>query len=296
MRGRPREAAASLPRDCESLDHVLFEGRGLTITRKRCLRRIRHLSREEQQPAHVMIFPISGVNVLNVGDRSYVVDPSSVTLCNAGEVYRVGHPHGSGEATIEVAVDEPLLLGALQSRDALRDPQGKPFGRGQVGRSARLHLELLELVAMCSPRSGDPIEVEERVLGLVDSVAASLVERERQRQPEGRGPDLDLAEAAATLLAARFAAPLSLDTVAESLGVTKFRLCRAFKRVSGETVWERVQQLRSRRAAAELLEGDHDLTDLALALGFSSHSHFTACFRRVFGATPSAFRERARAR
>jgi AraC-like DNA-binding protein len=37
-----------------------------------------------------------------------------------------------------------------------------------------------------------------------------------------------------------------------------------------------------------------DLTALAFDLGFSSHSHFSAAFRRAFGCTPSAFRESMR--
>jgi AraC-like DNA-binding protein len=37
-----------------------------------------------------------------------------------------------------------------------------------------------------------------------------------------------------------------------------------------------------------------DLTDLALRLGFSSHSHFTAAFRKSFGCTPSHFRQSTR--
>jgi hypothetical protein len=34
----------------------------------------------------------------------------------------------------------------------------------------------------------------------------------------------------------------------------------------------------------------NDLTALALDLGFSSHSHFAAAFRRAFRCTPSGFR------
>ena len=37
-----------------------------------------------------------------------------------------------------------------------------------------------------------------------------------------------------------------------------------------------------------------DVTDLALALGFSSHSHFSAAFKQVYGQTPSAFRKLSR--
>jgi AraC-like DNA-binding protein len=40
-----------------------------------------------------------------------------------------------------------------------------------------------------------------------------------------------------------------------------------------------------------------ELTDVALALGYSSHSHFTAAFRREYGVTPtSLFEPRWRSR
>jgi AraC family transcriptional regulator len=37
--------------------------------------------------------------------------------------------------------------------------------------------------------------------------------------------------------------------------------------------------------------GERELTAVAFDLGFSSHSHFTASFRRTFGAAPSALRK-----
>jgi AraC-like DNA-binding protein len=48
-------------------------------------------------------------------------------------------------------------------------------------------------------------------------------------------------------------------------------------------------QLRLARALIEVPHAD-DLTALALDLGFSSHSHFTAAFRRAFGQSPSTAR------
>jgi len=36
-----------------------------------------------------------------------------------------------------------------------------------------------------------------------------------------------------------------------------------------------------------------DITDLALELGYSSHSHFTAAFRSALGVTPSDYRRSA---
>jgi AraC-like DNA-binding protein len=45
--------------------------------------------------------------------------------------------------------------------------------------------------------------------------------------------------------------------------------------------------------ALDLLAQYDDLTALALDLGFSSHSHFSAAFRQTYGRTPSEFRESA---
>ena len=44
------------------------------------------------------------------------------------------------------------------------------------------------------------------------------------------------------------------------------------------------------RAALERIADGEDVATLALALGFSSHSHFTSAFRRAFGVAPSQVR------
>jgi AraC-like DNA-binding protein len=41
--------------------------------------------------------------------------------------------------------------------------------------------------------------------------------------------------------------------------------------------------------ALDLLSSYEDLTTLSMDLGFSSHSHFTAAFRRAYGRTPAQF-------
>ncbi len=66
-------------------------------------------------------------------------------------------------------------------------------------------------------------------------------------------------------------------------------------RVEGVSLHRYLMQLRLARALVELPHAE-DLAALALALGFSSHSHFSAAFRRAFGCTPSQFRQTARGR
>ena len=85
---------------------------------------------------------------------------------------------------------------------------------------------------------------------------------------------------------------LTLTDIAAQMGVTPIHLTQAFKRSEGIPLYRYQTQLRMSRALAELPERD-DITDLALELGYSSHSHFTAAFRSAVGVTPSEYRRGA---
>jgi AraC family transcriptional regulator len=66
-------------------------------------------------------------------------------------------------------------------------------------------------------------------------------------------------------------------------------LTQVFQQVEGMPLYRYQLQLRLGRAL-DLLGQYDDLTRLSLDLGFSSHSHFTSAFRRVYGRTPTDFR------
>src|ERR1700730_9588289 len=72
-------------------------------------------------------------------------------------------------------------------------------------------------------------------------------------------------------------------------------LTQAFQQIEGLPLYRYQLQLRLARAL-DLLGDNADLTSLALDLGFSSHSHFSAAFKRAYGQTPSAFQRSARIR
>lgn len=101
----------------------------------------------------------------------------------------------------------------------------------------------------------------------------------------------EVAEQARVELGSRYAEDLSLAALARAVGVSRSRLCRAFRRATGTTLHAYRDALRLRQAL-EVLPGCSDLTALALDLGYASHSHFGAGFRRAFGLTPSEARAR----
>ena len=99
------------------------------------------------------------------------------------------------------------------------------------------------------------------------------------------------AEAFEVLIARRFKDNLTLSDIAREVQSSVFHLARTFKARTGFSLHTYRNQLRLRSALEQLREPGTDLTGIALDLGFSSHSHFTECFRRNFGMTPSAVRE-----
>jgi AraC family transcriptional regulator len=75
-------------------------------------------------------------------------------------------------------------------------------------------------------------------------------------------------------------------------GLSAFHLHRVFSAAAGETPKQFTLRLRLGRAAAMLLTTGDSVLDIALACGFQSHEAFCRAFRKRFGITPSAYRER----
>ncbi|MFZ9039666.1 MAG: helix-turn-helix domain-containing protein [Gammaproteobacteria bacterium] len=82
---------------------------------------------------------------------------------------------------------------------------------------------------------------------------------------------------------------LSLESVAEITGLKRRSLQRHLKR-EGLIFRDIVEQVRYEAALPMLRDGEHNLLEIALELGYSDASHFIRAFRRWAGMTPSEFR------
>jgi AraC family transcriptional regulator len=87
-------------------------------------------------------------------------------------------------------------------------------------------------------------------------------------------------------------ATLSMARIAQAAGRHEIHLAREFKRFFGLSVGNYLRRLRTDRAAQLLAQPHADITDIALACGFSSHSHLCREFKARYGVTPSQYRAR----
>lgn len=85
---------------------------------------------------------------------------------------------------------------------------------------------------------------------------------------------------------------LTVDNLSEQAGFSPYHFHRLFRGVVGETMMGFVRRLRLERAAFRLMHTSEPVAALALEAGYSSAEPFSRMFRKSFGLSPSAFRER----
>jgi len=84
--------------------------------------------------------------------------------------------------------------------------------------------------------------------------------------------------------------PVSLEYVAESLGISRFHLLRVFGLSIGMPLMRYVRSRRLSIAAVALASRDASILEVALDAGYSSHEAFTRAFGDHFGHTPESIR------
>jgi len=86
---------------------------------------------------------------------------------------------------------------------------------------------------------------------------------------------------------------LTLEKIAEKCYVTKYHLCRRFKKETGFTIGEYIVRLRILRAA-ELLREGFSVQRAGEEAGFLNYSNFIRTFGRVMGVPPGKYKKQNR--
>jgi len=88
------------------------------------------------------------------------------------------------------------------------------------------------------------------------------------------------------LMEANLEEPLDQDTLAGYVGLSRRQLERLFGKHLGRTPAQYYLELRLERARHLLYQTTMPIMDVAFACGFVSASHFSTCYRQMYGKTP----------
>ena len=256
----------------------------ITIRDTYCQGSCRHQNTEECATITQLVFPYRGVYVRHLGDDQAVAEANQVLFFNATEGYRVSHPVPGGDASMSLAITEPLLQ-ELAPRTFLRDGSRLAFRRQRLRIDARTQALAALLRHSLRQNIAEPLEAE--------SLALTLVQRALgPRTSHAAGASVGrqrLVDRVKLVLASDLARRWTLADIAAEVRGSPVYLTQVFQQVEGLPLYRYQLRLRLARALDLLAQYD-DLTALSLDLGFSSHSHFSAAFRETYGRSPSEFR------
>jgi len=234
-----------------------------------------------------LVFPRRSVLIRQLGREPVLATANHTMLYNADQRYRRELHHELGDDSVFVELPEETL--EQLAGDGRLHGTHVPAGR-------RTYLLQHLLVRQLRGHICDELEAEELTSRLVLSALASHVVRQDPVRKRTSADHRGLAEAAKSEIASDLSVRRSLGELARTLHTSPFHLARVFRAETGFTLAGYRQALRLRAALERLSGNDRDLSALALELGFSSHSHFTATFTREYGVPPSAVKDPRRIR
>jgi AraC-like DNA-binding protein len=281
--------------------HILYRSETVELYDVRCRPECRERGGEECSSGHHVVFPRSGVFVMQVSGREFVADPTQVLFFNREEPYRVAHPVEGGDDCAVFVFRPDLLQGVIGvHQPRVVERPGHPFDFTHAPSDQRAFFFQQRLRQSLLSGAYDGLMLDEMSVDLLAAVMghayASRGIRPSQHRPDTLTAHREQTERTRLLLAERYAEDLGLEEIARAVHSSSFHLARVFRRETGLPIHQYRLRLRLRTALERLLQGETDLTVLALDLGFASHSHFSEAFRRAFAMAPSECRRRATAR
>jgi len=277
---------------------VLHRGGLVAITDVSCRGEDTRCGAEERSDAHQLIVTRAGVFVKHSEGERLIAAPPQVLFLNALRPYRVSHPVSGGDRCTALAFPRAVLAEALAPyQPDLGERDRAPFRLSHGPLSARALLRLQHLRARLRDGAASTLETEEAALAILGEVIRDAYRaRDISPGPAQAGSSRRRREVSETIKEQLVRDPgghHSLTGLARQAACSPFHLARTFKREVGIPIHQYRLRLRLSLALERLSDGEANLSALAYGLGFSSHSHFTIAFGRVFGMSPSSFRARA---
>jgi AraC family transcriptional regulator len=271
--------------------HTLFQSDTLHVEEFHC--RGTHVSHkgEEYTTAHEIVFPRRGAFERYDASGKILADANQVLFFHRHQPYQISHPISGGDTSLIFAVDDSLLLDILRTYDTSAvDRPDKPFPISHFTVHTQHRLQQYRLL-----QYDDPLAQEESILTFLASILHSTIQYKGKHTKLHKRTTIDahreIAHQIKIVLGNRFRQKLSLSDIASAVNVSQFFLCRVFKMETGLSIHHYLQRLRLLNALEHLAAHPYtDLTELALNLGFASHSHFSTAFLQMFGLPPSEFR------
>ncbi|HEX7057943.1 MAG TPA: response regulator [Bacilli bacterium] len=136
-------------------------------------------------------------------------------------------------------------------------------------------------------RSDEPAS-DAALFGQLFAYIKDIMRRIKERR---KGRAKDPFEEAKCFIDDHLSRDVSLQEVADYIGLNASYFSQLFKQTTGETFVQYRIKRRMERAKQLLADPRNRITDISFEVGYADHPHFTKTFKKMTGYTPSEYRE-----
>eukprot|EP00831_Metopus_contortus_P021450 TRINITY_DN19598_c0_g2_i1.p2 TRINITY_DN19598_c0_g2~~TRINITY_DN19598_c0_g2_i1.p2 ORF type:complete len:271 (-),score=64.14 TRINITY_DN19598_c0_g2_i1:688-1500(-) len=134
--------------------------------------------------------------------------------------------------------------------------------------------------------------LESRVMELIAMQVHDYILSENRGhpgQPQLCPADMERVRHARDILILDLENPPNLPELAALAGINEKKLKTGFRQLYSTSVFGYFREYRMQKAYEMLQQGNHNVTEVAYAVGYQSLSHFSMAFRELFGILPKDF-------
>ncbi|MFC0215820.1 helix-turn-helix domain-containing protein [Paenibacillus chartarius] len=270
---------------------------GKTVYLLSSIRRLRRKTLSSSRrtvPAAMLLFVAEGRGVLHVDQEHVAIDaPQWFFLAPGMKLQADVH---SPEIEYYVIVLEPITIAKRRGRytaaahpGSLEPPPELSPGRLPIRDIGQGLLRTKELYAAYQAELAGHAQSQSdiRLQGLLDYLRHDLTGRQTAPSAETG------VEACIAYMHQHYAEKLSRETLADRAKLTPNAFCRSFKRTTGHSPTDYLNQIRIHHAKAQLSPA-LPVKEVAAAVGFSSEYYFSRIFKKYVGLSPTHFIKRER--
>ena len=224
-------------------------------------------------------------------------NPATLSVCLQAHENMIGHtgalphtvtcPFGLTGTAVPVSLGQ-RTIGYLRIGQVLRKSDTTKVGRELERHGLRLTGELRKAWEK------NPLIMPEKynaIVRLLTFFAAQLSALTNEIVLESQNAEPPLVQRARDYIAQHKTEPLSLSAVAKAAGASVFHFCKIFHKTTGLKFTDYVARVRLEEARTQLLNPNRRISEVAYDVGFQSLTQFNRMFKRVFGQSPSEFRQ-----
>lgn len=245
--------------------------------------------RHRNPDSYEIIHVLGGEGDAFILDRTYPFSAGTLLMIDAASLHCIMPRDVSGYNRSKLIIDKQYLreiFGAMRAADVL-DGIFTPNAGGCFYLSDAQSRQVDALFRSMEGAHGASerrLRVVAALLGLI-SLCAGATRPVLPRSDDKLAPVLQY-------ISAHYAEHITLDQLADRVHMSKYHLCRMFRRQTGLTLMQYMYEQRISAARRLLALTDMPISAIAQNCGFASSSHFCTMFRRHEGMSPRDYRRR----